>query len=145
MAEPMVLVVTDRDSVGAALVGDLICSSFCQVGHGWAGRLAGCRRPALFPCCWVFPVWRVERRTVKPDIRGLVTAGRVVRLEWASLSTEGERGQPGLVVHRSRVDPVPRAGPGFNLPARTLLMILFVGRLLQIVGGVLRRGPRAGR
>jgi hypothetical protein len=26
-----------------------------------------------------------------------------------------------------------------------LLMILFVGRLLQIVGGVLRRGPRAGR
>ena len=28
-------------------VGDLICSSFCQVGHGWAGRLAGCRRPAF--------------------------------------------------------------------------------------------------
>jgi GDPmannose 4,6-dehydratase len=26
---------------------DLICSSFCQVGHGWAGRLAGCRRPAF--------------------------------------------------------------------------------------------------
>jgi hypothetical protein len=26
---------------------DLICSSFCQVGHGWAGRLAGCRQPAL--------------------------------------------------------------------------------------------------
>src|SRR4029450_8003640 len=68
-----------------------------------------------------FSVWRVERRTVKPDMRGLVTAGRVVRLEWASLSTEGERGQPGLVVHRSRVDPVPPAGPGFNLPARTFV------------------------
>jgi hypothetical protein len=44
---------------------------------------------------------------------------------------ESERGQPGLVVHRFRVDPVPRAGPGFNLPARTSLMILFVGRLLE--------------
>src|SRR5215211_1984778 len=29
-------------------VGNLICSSFCQVGHGWTGRLAGCRRPAPF-------------------------------------------------------------------------------------------------
>jgi hypothetical protein len=55
VAEPMVLVVTDRDSVGAALVGGLICRAFCQVGHGWAGRLAGCRQPALFPCWLVFP------------------------------------------------------------------------------------------
>ena len=35
-------------------VGNLICSSFCQVGHGRAGRLAGCRRPALFLAAGVF-------------------------------------------------------------------------------------------
>jgi hypothetical protein len=89
--------------------------------------------------------WACWRRTVKPDMRGLVTAGRVVRLERASLSTEGERGQPGLVVHRSRVDPVPRAGFRIQPAGKdNLLMILFVGRLPQIVGGMLRRGG-AGR
>jgi hypothetical protein len=38
-------------------VGDLICSSFCQVGHGWAGRLAGCRRPAPFSLLLVSSGW----------------------------------------------------------------------------------------
>ena len=48
--EPGALRRVDGSSVytiaGADLL-HLICSSFCQVGHGWAGRLAGCRRPAL--------------------------------------------------------------------------------------------------
>ena len=43
-------------------------------------------------------------------MRGLVTAGRVVRLERASLSTKANVASSALVVHRSRVDPVPRAG-----------------------------------
>ena len=35
--------------------------------------------------------------------------------------------------------------PGFNLPARTLLMILFVGRLLETMALWCAAGPRAGR
>jgi hypothetical protein len=42
------------------------------------------------------------------------------------------------------VDLVPRAGPGFNLPARTLLMIFFVGRLLETMALWCAAGLRAG-
>src|SRR5512132_4297435 len=111
---------------------------------GPAAWLGVGNRP-LFPCCWAFPVGRVS------DARSsLICAGWLPQdglFEWNGhhCLQKANVASSGLAVHRSRVDPVPRAGPGFNLPARTLLMILFVGRLLQIiVGGMLRRGG-AGR
>ena len=81
----------------------------------------------LLPCCWRLRVGRVS------DARSsLICAGWLPQdglFEWNGhhCLQKANVASSGLVVHRSRVDPVPRAGPGFDLPARTSLMILFVG------------------
>ena len=126
-------------------VGDLICSSFCQVGHGWAGRLAGCRRPALFPCCWVFGFG------VLSDARSsLICAGWLPQdglFDWNGhhcLQKANVASRGWLFIGLAWIPFLARV-PDSTCRQGHLLMILFVGRLLQIAGGVLRRGPRAGR
>ncbi len=64
-------------------------------------------------------------------MRGLATAGRVVRLERASLSTKANVASDGWLFIGLAWIPFLARGSGFNLPARTSLMILFVGRLLE--------------
>jgi hypothetical protein len=64
-------------------------------------------------------------------MRGLVTAGRVVRLEWASLSTKANVASRGWLFIGFAWIPFLARVPGFHLQARTLLLILFVGRLLE--------------
>ena len=44
---------------------------------------------------------------------------------------ESERGQPGLVVHRFRVDPVPRAGPRIQPAGKDIVADLVRGAALE--------------
>src|SRR5215212_7560981 len=90
----------------------LICSCLLSSGHGWAGRLAGCVATGPFFLCGVFDLGqRVVATRGQTDMRGLVTAGRAVRLERSaaleSNVTTGVDHERWLFIGVSRV--VPRA------------------------------------
>ena len=66
-------------------------------------------------------------------------------MERASLSTKANVASRGWLFIGLAWIPFLARGSGFNLPARTSLMILFVGRLLETMALWCAAGLRAGR
>ena len=98
----------------------------------------------LFPCCWCLRVGRVS------DARSsLICAGWLPQdglFEWNGHHCLRKRTWPArgwLFIGLAWIPFLARV-PDSTCRQGHLLMILFVGRLLQIVGGVVRRGG-AGR
>ena len=77
-------------------------------------------------------------------MRGLVTAGRVVRVERASLSTKANVASRGWLFIGFRVDPVPRAWFRIQPAGKDIVGDLVRGAAPGDDGGVVRRGLRAG-
>ena len=100
-------------------------------------------RPTCVPCCLVFPVGRVS------DARSsLICAGWLPQdglFEWNGHHCLRKRTWPAvLVVHRSRVDPVPRAWSRIQPCRKDIVGDLVRGAAPGDDGAVMRRGV-AGR